>query len=196
MPKYTLPTSLNVFTPCTRVDVQRDSQAQLFASIYEAEFNRIFAYLSYRVNNPMQAEDLTAEVFVRLWTHLAHLQTPEAVVAWLFITARNLATDYYRKLKDGVPFEQVGNYRDPASTTFDKQLIEVEQRELLSQVLSQLNHREREIIELRFIAGLSNSEIARVVGTNVGNVAKIVHRALAKLRSHIQDTHGEDIQYF
>jgi RNA polymerase sigma factor (sigma-70 family) len=194
MPKPLLPALLNIFTRRPSTNVRSDSDAQRFAAIYEAEFNRIFAYLSYRVNNSMQAEDLTAEVFVRLWTHLAHLRTPEAVVAWLFTTARNIVTDYYRKVKDDVSFEQVGNYRDLASTTFDKQLVTVEQQEVLTQALNYLNRREREIVELRFIAGLSNSEIAHVVGTSVGNVAKIIHRALAKLRLHIRDRQQEDLR--
>ena len=75
----------------------------------------------------------------------------------------------------------------PAAAPPDHQFVADEEQARLLRCLGVLAEREREIIALRFLADLRHREIARAVGTSEGNVAKILHRALRKLRARLHD---------
>lgn len=156
--------------------------ADAFAVLYEAHFGRLYGYLRYRLGDPTQAEDLTAEVFVRAWQKLpAHL-SPERTLAWLFTTARHLLSDAGRGRVHAVPLEALAEERHPATASAEVQAVRAEDALLLRPYLAALADRERDIVGLRFVAGLRHREIARVLGISEGNVAKILHRTLGKLR--------------
>lgn len=159
--------------------------APTFAAIYEAQFERLYAYVRYRIGDPVAAEDLTADVFARLWSNRTHVRSPEAVVAWLFTTARNIVFDHYRRQHPTLPLDLVSPDVYLLSPSPEDQVLARERLELVLQGLAHLRVREREIVVLRFVAGLRNREIARILSIREGNVAKILHRTPEKLRVYM-----------
>lgn len=162
------------------------ARTQAFADLYTAQFDRVYRYFCYRLDDPALAEDMTAEVFVRAWSKLGDLSGGDASLAWLFATARHLIADHYRARRPTLPLAALPPADHPAGEPPDDGVVATEQRVLVARCLAELSEREREIIALRFAAGLRHAQISQVVGVSEGNVAKILHRALRKLRARLQ----------
>lgn len=109
----------------------------------------------------------------------------ERAIAWLFTTAHNLLADHYRRRKPPLSLEALAPEECPVTAAPEAGILVDERLAALPRSLASLDEREREIIGLRFVAGLRNREIAPVLGISEGNVAKIIHRALGKLRGRM-----------
>lgn len=167
-----------------------DARSVAFTALYHAQFDRVYACLRYRVGNSALAEDLAAEVFSRAWAKLTAIDNPQAAVAWLFVTARHLAVDHYRGKAATLALEELTAGEHPMASPPDEQVLTAERAALVVQCLRALGEREREVVGLRFVAGLRNREIAQVIGTSEGNVAKIIHRALRKMKEYLNTEGG------
>jgi RNA polymerase sigma-70 factor (ECF subfamily) len=157
---------------------------QTFTAMYEAQFDRVYAFVRFRTASETAAEDIAAEVFARAWSKLRDPADRDAAPAWLFTTARRLVVDHYRRL----PIQGLGSVAEsaqPSSPSPESAALSSERLALLVRCLTALSDREREIIGLRFVARLRNREIGSLVRTSEGNVAKILHRALRKLRDRL-----------
>ncbi|HEX2392207.1 MAG TPA: sigma-70 family RNA polymerase sigma factor, partial [Solirubrobacterales bacterium] len=99
--------------------------------------------------------------------------------AWLFGIARNAALDELRRR--GRQAELATEPSDPAAATEDS-AERSERRLALTAALATLAPRERELIALKYFAGLSNAEIAAVIGIGESNAGTRLHRAVTKLR--------------
>ncbi len=166
-------------------EAEADAAHEAFADLYRAHGRRVYAFVRYRVGDGALAEDLTAEVFARAWARRGQLRSPEATVAWLFATARNLVTDHRRRRPDPLPLGALPPEAHPLAGSPEPGAVLAAQLAEVRRLLADLGDREREAIGLRFVAGLRNGEIALVLGTSEGNVAKILHRALRKLRERL-----------
>lgn len=168
-----------------------DARAQAFADLYRQQFGRVYAFLRYRLDDTQLAEDLAAEVFGRAWARLRDPRQSDSAIAWLFTTARRLVADYYRRRRVSLPIAEAPS-AGPAAASPEASLLASERLALALRCLASLNEREREIVGLRFVGGLRNRQIAQVLGIREGNVAKIIHRALARVRERLQEE-GYDV---
>lgn len=160
---------------------QQGDQAA-FVEIYERSYASVYTYVYYRLSDPALAEDLTADVFVRLVSKIhtfTHAGRP--ILAWLYTIASHLVTDHYRRngrvkhlpLKDHLRARD----GDPA------QIAHLHlTRDRLSAALERLTEDQRQVILFKFIEGRSNAEVAALLGKNEGAVKALQHRALAALR--------------
>lgn len=164
-----------------RTRLSDGERAQRFKLLFEAQFDRVHAYLRYQVGDTSTAEDLAAEVFSRAWTKLND-PGGERAVGWLLRTAHNVAIDYHRRRRRSIPIDAIPVAAQPISASTESDLLENERQSELRRCLTVLNARERDVVGLRFVARLRNRQIAELVGTSEGNVAKILHRALRKVR--------------
>ncbi len=162
-----------------------DARAQAFAALYHLQFGRVYAFLRYRLDDTQLAEDLAAEVFARAWAGLRDPRQLDSSIAWLFTTARRLVADHYRNRRAFLA-EQAPSAR-PETPSSEAQLLADERLALVMHCLAALGEREREIVGLCFVAGLRNRQIAQVLNISEGNVAKIIHRALARVRERLQE---------
>jgi RNA polymerase sigma-70 factor (ECF subfamily) len=143
-------------------------------------------YVYYRVSDQATAEDLTAEVFVRMVAKIRHYRhRGKPILAWLYTIARNLTTDYYRR-----------NGRNPRMP-LDERLVAgsgnpvtaVEGRlaaDCLRRALCHLTEAQKLVIVAKFVEDRSNREVARLLGKTEGAVKSLQHRALASLRRAIE----------
>lgn len=152
--------------------------------LYEQHAPVIFRYLFTHLDDRLDAEDLTEEVFLRVWRSLNQYQEQGIpFVAFLFRVARNALIDHYRKtrrVEPPLPLDEDmvgGNESDPA----DLAMTGMEQKEVRN-LLEQLRDDYRTVLTLRFISDLSPDETAETMGKSVGAVRVLQHRALAALR--------------
>ncbi len=153
-----------------------------FEELYRAELPRIYNFFRYRVGDGPQAEDLTAETFEKAWrSRWRYRRDLAAFSTWLFTIARRTAQDHYRKQRGNLSLEAVP---EPLVHPNLEDLIE-QQADFarLSFLLARLADRERELVALKYGAGLTNRAIARLSGLSESNVGVILFRALQTLRA-------------
>lgn len=127
------------------------------------------------------AEDVTAAAFERAYRNRHRFDPGRGSArAWLFGIARNAALDELRRRsRHASLLAEPLDLADPAAL---HRVEQSERRLVLAEALEELAPRERELVALKFFAGLSNAEIARVLGLSESNAGTKLHRAIAKLR--------------
>jgi RNA polymerase sigma factor (sigma-70 family) len=164
-----------------------DETAQRFVNLYRELLPPIFGFIRFRVGDLHLAEDLTAQVFERALARLATVREPERVRAWLFTIARTAIVDHRRGRRISTALEAADLVEH---LWIDSPEHEAEQREEWRRVVAyvgSLGERERELIGLKFAAGLTNREIGQILDLSEANVAQIIHRAIVKLRRRFDE---------
>jgi RNA polymerase sigma-70 factor (ECF subfamily) len=156
-----------------------------FGALFQAQFDRVYAFVLFRTADRPTAQDIAAEVFARGWSKLRDPSDLDAAAAWLFTTARRLVIDHYRRTPQPISLEVISDSAHPSGFAPETAAVASERLATLGRCLTELSEREREVIGLRFIARLRHRQIASLVGTSEGNVAKILHRALQELRDRL-----------
>ena len=164
------------------VERAQEDQAEAFAQLYEEFMDRVYRYVYVRTGHVENTEDMTQEVFVRAFESISgYREMGRPFLGWLLRIAHNLLVDHYRRenrkhflpLPDDCP-SHVENPLETAEKNF--QLVEVRK------AMRGLPPAQREALSLRFIAGLSISEAAMVMGKSQGAVKTLQHEAVVKLR--------------
>ena len=165
------------------------AQAAL-ASLYEDYYDRIVRYIFVRISDQTEAEDLAGEVFLRALRSLGSFKGErEQMPVWLFKIAHNIVVDHWRKTskRKAVSIDKM-EIIDSIST---EETVETKlQMERLSQALNQLTPDQREVIGLRFFAGLSSAEVGEVLGKKSGAVRQMQHAGLETLRKLVRGETG------
>lgn len=170
------------------VDAARAGDERAIAELYNAYFPRVYRYMLARTTNVGDAEDLTEEVFIRVLDALGRFEWREAPFsAWLFRIAHNAIISHQRR--DGARGRQAPlSPTLPMNAQGPEEMVEA--RLTLDEVMratENLPEAQRQVIALRFGAGLSVAETARALGKGEGNVKVIQHKAIAKLRELLVD---------
>ncbi|MFQ5611782.1 MAG: RNA polymerase sigma factor [Anaerolineae bacterium] len=160
-------------------------QTDDFAARYRTFLPKILGYIRLRVGgDEALAQDLTAQTFERAWAQRHTLRTEAAFPAWLFRIAHNEVAAHYRQQRKTLPLP--GSL--PAGTPSPEAgLVQLETEQRLQRLVQDLPEREQAIIGLKFVAGLTNRQIAPILGLSEGNVAVILHRTLRKLKRQLDD---------
>jgi RNA polymerase sigma-70 factor, ECF subfamily len=154
---------------------------QAFEQLYRSSRDDVFAYAAGLLRDRSAAEDVTATAFERAYRKRDRFDPSRGSArAWLFGIVRNAALDELRKR--GKQAELAGEPFDPDSAATLHVVEQSERRLMLTRALGELAARERELVALKFFAGLSNSEIARVLGVSESNAGTKLHRVVSKLR--------------
>ena len=161
-------------------------QSESFAELYERAFPRVYAYVASLLRDRSAAEDVTAQAFERAYRkRRSYRPARGSMDAWLFGIARNAALDELRKRKRRAVLEV--DPEDDTSPSPEDQAEVAMRRETVRAALRSLDGQERDLIALKFAGGLSNGEIARVLGMSESNVGTRLHRTITKLREACHD---------
>ena len=177
-----------------------DLWSDAFLRQYEEYLPRVLNYMRLRVDEEALAQDLAAQTFERALSRLHTLRDEGAFGGWLFAIARTVVAGHYRQLKSRatqvcrqqpLSLESAADCRVadcPAPDgSVESQVVRSEELRALGDALAALQEREREIIRLKFVAGLTNRAIGREMGLREGNVAVILYRALRKVRRALSE---------
>lgn len=159
-----------------------------FGDLYEIHAPVIYRYLFSHLENSMDAEDLTGEVFLKAWQSLPkYVERGVPFLAFLFRIAHNVLVDHYRqnsKLEPKSPDEMEGFKEDGSAEPVDLVGSQMEHQQILS-VISKLRTDYQSVLTLRFISELSPEETAQVMDRSVGAIRVLQHRALGALRDEL-----------
>jgi RNA polymerase sigma-70 factor, ECF subfamily len=157
------------------------ADTETFAALYERTFPRVYAYVASLLRDRASAEDVTAQAFERAYRKRSSYRARRGShEAWLFGIARNAALDELRRRKRRARLES--EPVDDVAPNADDQLELSLRREAVRAALESLDGRERDLLALKFAGGLSNAEIARVLGLSETAAGTRLHRTLTKLR--------------
>lgn len=154
--------------------------AQGFQELYQAQLGAVYNYVRYRLGDA-EAEDLTASVFTRAWDQRSRQDaargSPEA---WLWSMARSMVADRRRWLRRR-PVEPLG-VDLPSGDDLPGLVLQAMEWERLARALDRLPEPDRDLIALRFGAGLPHKAIAAELDLTETACAQRLHRALRRLR--------------
>ncbi len=158
--------------------------------LYQLYYPKLYNYAYLQLSDVQQAEDLASEVLLRVLESLKDYRFQGVpVAAWVFRIARNHLIDLHRRrqrrpqvtLYEGIP--------NADASPHDAAERSIAQGELRL-ALSHLTEEQRQVIILKFVEGMDNSSVARVLGRSEGAVKSLQHRALVSLRKILSSQEG------
>jgi RNA polymerase sigma-70 factor, ECF subfamily len=158
-----------------------------FEALYRSSQDDVYAYVATLLNDRAAAEDVTALAFERAYRRRLSFDRrrgPER--AWLFGIARNAALDELRRRRRVATM--VTEPEDVSEATVDDGADVALRRTAVRAAMASLPAREREIVALKFHAGLSNAELARVLGVSESGAGTLLYRTMEKLRKACDET--------
>lgn len=175
------------------VDAARHGDSAALSDIYERFCDRIYRYALFKLGDSQQAEDLCAQVFLKMMESINRFEwrpgggdgrqiNPAAFSSWLYRIAHNLITDHVRReaRRPAVSLDSVASYlpdsKDPASDA-EAALF----REQLAIALDGLTDLQAQVIALKFGSGFSNAEVGQMLGRSEGAIKALQYSALQKL---------------
>lgn len=174
----------------TSIELINRAQSGEKASIgelFEQYHTHVYRYLYYIVGDVHLAEDLTSEVFLRMIRSLPNYRYQGiSFQAWLFQIAHNLAIDHFRKVSNKVQVELEENLHSnepDLDSTVENNL----NSDKLRDALERLNDAQREVIILRFVAGMPINQVAQTLRKSEDTVKGLQRRGLASLRKLLDD---------
>lgn len=176
------------------------------ADLYASHHGRIRGYILTMVHDPTEADDLTQEVFLRAHRGLDSVRDLDALTSWLYRIATHVCYDRYRKSSRVPrldPLDVTGSDEPsregerPGEVSLDKVIERAEMSSCVRNYLDELSDDYRHVIILHDLDGLTNPEIAEMLGVSVDAVKIRVHRARRKLQAALKancdfsyDEHG------
>lgn len=152
-----------------------------FLEIFQRYRDPIFRYCHRSLGNRESAEDATQTTFMRAFASLRSCKDRGRFHAWLFTIAHNVVIDIYRSSKPSSSIDWADDIVDNAASPED---LAIAATDLLyiTTLLGKLPDMQREVVELR-LQGLTDKEIASILGKSHDAIRAAQHRALVQLRS-------------
>ena len=164
----------------------REYDPAALGEIYDRYSVKIYNYIYRRLGDAHLAEDLTADVFVKMLEAIrASVPWRISFSGWLYRIAHNAVIDYLRRHCE----ERELHLNERLIAAGDSPTIALEGKLMQQQLraaISRLNEDYQQVIILKFIEGLSNAEVAEILGRSEGAVKSLQHRALTSLRHIMQ----------
>ena len=155
----------------------------LLQQLYKTYQKELYLYLCSLCNNPHLADDLLQETFLKAMLSLPDKNTN--VRAWLYMVARNLYFNHYKKEKSKQSVrevdESIGADEDVLAT-----MIKDEEKRLLYQALKTLAPVKREVLELQYFGGFSQKEIAAMLHLSPQNVRVLGFRGKKEIKAYLE----------
>ena len=156
-----------------------------FGELFDAYYDRIYAYAYRRVGSREQAEDIAATVFEDALRGITRVRWQgKPIAAWLYRIAARRVADFYRARKNDVPLDEFAHI---SSDDTGDALERDDEYAAVRRGLRKLNASEREIIRLVYFDELDGETIASLLGCTANNVYVRTHRALRKLGAILCD---------
>ena len=166
---------------------RRDPQAM--AELYDRYGRLAYSLILRIVRDAGLAEDLVQETFLRVWNRAqAFDEQRGALGPWLLAVARNRAIDYLRS-SDGrmarSAYELVEMENPALFANLENEILSSDQARRIREALTKLNPTHRNVIELAYFEGLSQTEMAQKMGQPLGTIKTWVRTALRNLREEL-----------
>ncbi|MFL5734944.1 MAG: RNA polymerase sigma factor [Chloroflexia bacterium] len=177
--------------------VERASQhdQSAFAELYTTYVDKIYKYVYYKVGNPADAEDLCEQVFLKAWEAIGRYKwCGYPFSSWLYKLAHNLVVDHYRTRRDPMPLNDL-LYTSLEPADPENAMHAAVEAEEIGQAVAQLTDEQRQVINLKFVEGYSNFEIAEMLNKKEGAIRALQYRALRSLQSILESEEERELEF-
>ncbi len=155
-------------------------------AIYKEYGNKVRAYISSRVSNASDVDDLQSEVFLKIQNKASAYEEEKAAVStWIYTITHNAVIDYYRRSRvtesiDAVTEGELTPSQLIVADETDRELLKRETLKELAEALKTLSDEERQVIVYHYYDGLTLQEISKKIGFSYGQV-KLRHASALKV---------------
>ncbi|MCI0609598.1 MAG: sigma-70 family RNA polymerase sigma factor [Anaerolineae bacterium] len=166
----------------------QDGDAEAFGKIYDAYMERIYRFIYFLVDDQQTAEDITSQVFLKAWSNLhcfRFSRTPN--LGWLYTIAHNAVIDHYRTRKPTTALEDVQLSQPDYSEAVENEIDLAVEMKSIKAAMRNLTSDQQQVLTLRFIEGMSNTEIAQQLGKREGAIRALQMRGLQALAKHLAE---------
>jgi RNA polymerase sigma-70 factor (ECF subfamily) len=159
-----------------------------YSILYNRYFQAVYRYIYHRVGNTMDAEDLTSKVFTKALDSLVNNEYSHRgkFSAWLFTIARHRVIDFYRTNKNKLHVDLTDLLPDTTHS-----IDQLEDLKHIGNLITQLDKDAKELLRLRFSAGLDFGTISRIVGRTEPSVKVKLYRAIKRLQDQWEEKNDE-----
>ena len=153
---------------------------------YEKYIAPIFRFIYFKVKNYQEAEDLTQTVFLKAWKNIdKYKEKGYQFSSWLYVIARNTITDYWKKNKTLNIEEEILNSIPDNENVLEK-IENAEDFNKIIKFIDKLTDDQQDLIILKFIEGLSNQEISKIINKKEDAIRQLQSRAIKSLKDILE----------
>jgi len=166
-------------------ELHNESDREFLIELYQSHYDIVYRKIGATIGDEAEVDDLCQECFIRLIKKISLLRGLKCniLTSYVVITSRNIALDYLKhsRVQDqylyyDIEEDWVASLHDPVIGA-EELIVQQENVEEVSQALSKLPERQREMIYMKYILDLSDNEIAQLLGMNPDSVRVYLHRA-------------------
>jgi RNA polymerase sigma-70 factor (ECF subfamily) len=161
-----------------------EGDAEAFGLLYEKYIDQIYNYIYFRTSNGKDAEDITSRVFLRALNHIEKYEDRGyPFSAWLYRIAHNLVVNWYRDSDRTDEISLLDQYPPPTEEgTVEERIEAKDEKAYLIRIINSLPEDRKELLILKHVEGLTNSEIGQIMDRTEGAIKALYHRTLESLR--------------
>ncbi len=173
------------------MDIRHDIAAiaagsiKAFEKLYVAYYNKVLTYTSILLQDSAKAEDVTQNVFLKLWRNRDRLKEDGQLDSYIYITARRAVLDVFREEGYAVKYQEWAKSKQMEESPDAYCLKEIEL--IAASVIDGMPPRRKEIFIMSRVEGLQAKEIAEKLGLSVHTVNKHIALALSMLKEKMGD---------
>lgn len=158
-----------------------------FKLLYQKWLKPIYRYFYFRVGNEKDAEDLTSQVFLKVYEDLPRYRSRGCFSAWLFSIAHARTVDFYRRKRGEISLEYLNNSAHPSDLL--AQAVHSDELQQVLNLVQSLPEEDQELIRLRYAADLNYREIGLVLNRKEDAVRKSITRLVTRIQSQLEVNH-------
>lgn len=156
-----------------------------FTRLYDGYVERLYRFVYFRVSDDTVTEDLVSQVFLKAWQNLDRYKSGASpFIAWLYAIARNLVIDHYRSKKDLVPLDEAAALPSDMQSPDEEVQLQFD-LEAMRDALQVLSPDQQQVLILKYIAGLPNPDIAKIMNKQEGTIRGLQMRGLQVLAKYM-----------
>lgn len=167
----------------------KNQDTAAYGQFYDLYIARIYRFIFFKINSVSDAQDLTSEVFLKLWQYIKEGREIRNLNAFIYVIARNIVIDFYRRknqadysINEKMALQTIDEQKD----LLKEQIVSSEMQQLL-RGLDNLKDEYKEVIVLKFLDELSIAEMAEALNKSKGAVRVLLHRAMKAIKENISE---------
>lgn len=161
-----------------------------FRVLYTSYFSKVRQYVALFEPSQVSQDELTQDVFVRIWEKRARLAGVESFKGYLFLVTRNIVFNFIRALKVRQRVQQLDESSEVASNDMEHELLFKQYYRIAIEAMDKLSPGRRKVLKMSMDDGLTLDEIASELNITRAGVKKQLYAATAFVRQYLQE-HGE-----
>lgn len=171
----------------------RKGDAESFGPIYDHFNEKLYRFIYLKVPTAQDAEDLSAETFLKLWQYIRDTKHIKNLQALLYQIARNIVVDFYRKrgaaLVESIDDKEI-IIADRSDLTLEEKMVLKSDMAHVELALRKIKDGYREVIVMHFLNEFSLKEIAEILEKSHGAVRVLLHRGMKTLKTILESERG------